>query len=74
MDCNPLEIIFGMQRQRGRVNENPNTSEFVKNTQALRVVNSGCATVRGNCRGTQKNYVPIEVENTPLQKRKTKHL
>ena len=51
----PLENFFGMQRQRGRVK--PNTSEFVKNTQALRVVNSGCATVRGNCRGTQKNDV-----------------
>ncbi len=72
----PLENFFGQQRQRGRVNENPNVSEFVKNTQALRVVNSSCATVRGNCRGAQKKKkkdAPLEVENTPLQKRKTKH-
>ena len=71
----PLENFFGQQRQRGRVNENPNVSEFVKNTQALRVVNSSCATVRGNCRGARKkkNDAPLEVENTPLRKRKTKH-
>ena len=26
----PLEKFFGCQRQRGRVNENPSVSEFVK--------------------------------------------
>ena len=50
----PLENFFGRQRQRGKVNENPSIAEFMKNTQALRVVNSTCSTVRGNCRGTQK--------------------
>ena len=35
--------FFGRQRQRGRVNEN---------TCALRVINSACAHVRGNCRGS----------------------
>lgn len=71
----PLENFFGMQRQRGRVNENPNVSEFMKNTQALRVVNSDCATVRGNCRGARKGKGKgrMEVENTPLPKRKKKH-
>ncbi len=67
----PLENFFGQQRQRGRVNENPNVPEFIKNTQALRVVNTTCSTVRGNCRGAQKRKGPIEVENTPLGKRKT---
>ena len=66
----PLENFFGQQRQRGRVNENPNVSEFIKNTQALRVVNTACATVRGNCRGARKRKA-LEVENTPLQKRKS---
>lgn len=69
----PLENFFGMQRQRGRVNENPNVSEFMKNTQALRVVNASSSTIKGNCRGVQKRKTPLEVENTPLQKRKTKH-
>ena len=73
----PLENFFGHQRQRGRVNENPNVAEFLKNTQALRVINTTCATVRGNCRGLNKlnkrknnkenQYI---VDNAPLQKRK----
>ena len=32
----PLEKFFGQQRQRGRANENPSASEFIKNTQELR--------------------------------------
>ncbi len=28
----PLEKFFGLQRQRGRVNKNPDVSEFCKNT------------------------------------------
>lgn len=69
----PLENFFGRQRQRGRVNENPNVAEFTKNTQALRIVNSTCATVRGNCRGAAKRNEHFEVENTPLDKPKRKH-
>ena len=38
----PLEKFFGYQRQRVRVNENPNAAQFFKNTQALRIVNSFC--------------------------------
>ena len=30
----PLEQFFGCQRQRGGVHDNPNCSEFMKNTQA----------------------------------------
>ena len=41
----PLEKFFGEQRQRGRVNENPNV-EFLRNTQALRVINTTCANVK----------------------------
>ena len=36
-----LENFFGQQRQRGRVHENPSVSDFLKNTQALRVINGG---------------------------------
>ena len=31
----PLENFFGQQRQRGRVNENLNVSQFIKNTPAF---------------------------------------
>ena len=30
-----LEKYFGLQRQRGRVSENPNVQEFCKNMHAL---------------------------------------
>ena len=73
----PLENFFGQVRQKGRVNENPNASEFLKTTQALRVVNTTCKTVKGNCRGSRKKKASpqddLEIENTPLKKRKTKH-
>jgi len=72
-----LENFFGQVRQKGRVNENPNVGEFIKTTQALRVVNSECVIIKGNCRGTRKRKTkqsdPEEIENTPLRKRKTKH-
>lgn len=69
----PLEKFFGCQRQRGRTNENPSCADFLKNTQALRVVNSVAGHVpRGNCRG-RKNVSTIEEENTPLPKRRRKH-
>ena len=38
----PLEKFFGQQRQRGRTHENSNVMGFIKNTHALRVINSTC--------------------------------
>jgi hypothetical protein len=49
----PLESFFGQQRQRGRVNENPNVLEFIRNTQAL-----PCANIKGSGRGSQRS-VPV---------------
>ena len=71
----PLEKFFGCQRQRGRVNENPNVAEFVKNTQALRVCGNLPREIKGNCRGSSKKRVLIfDKENTaPLNKRRRKH-
>ena len=66
----PLENFFGCQRQRGGVHDNPNVQEFMKNTQALRVINSFCkGPAKGNCRGG--NSDPVEKENLtqPLPKR-----
>ena len=69
----PLEKFFGCQRQRGRVNENPSITEFVKNTQSLRVVGILCHnTVKGNCRGSnhKKGILMVDEKNSkPLKKR-----
>ena len=62
----PLEKFFGLQRQRGRVNENPNVQEFQKNSQALRVIQASASSVKGNCRGN-KEIDPMEC--TPLHRR-----
>ena len=68
----PLERFFGCQRQRGAVHDNPTVTEFLKNTQALQVVNSVArAPLRGNCRGGNQDIV--EKENSePLPKRPRK--
>lgn len=67
----PLEKFFGLQRQRGRVNENPNVAQFLKNTQALRVVQTCTGSVRGNCRGNQDGDSSSmdTKENHPLHRR-----
>ena len=72
-----LEQFFGCQRQRGGMHDNPNASEFMKNTQALRVVNSiAKLPKRGNCRGgKQDTDITVGQENSmPLPKRPRKGL
>jgi hypothetical protein len=64
-----LEKFFGQQRQRGRANKNPNVMEFIRNTQALRVVNGICRNIRGNCRGSNNEAISIYTSE-PLPKRK----
>lgn len=72
-----IENFFGQQRQRGRTHENPNANQFIKNSQALRVINSTCATIRGNCRAGEvdpkhrqkRNQMAIE-NNAPLKRRR----
>ena len=69
----PLEKFFGVQRQRGRVNENPDVQSFCKNTQAIKVIGNICRdAVKGNCRGGAKRQItairPKDCE--PLQKRR----
>ena len=71
----PIEKFFGQQRQRGSSNDNPNVSQFIKATQALRVINTTCADIKGNCRGsshkTEKTQKWIEdKENKSLPRRK----
>ncbi len=67
----PLEKFFGQQRQCGRASENPNASEFLKNTQALRIVNGVCRNVKGNCRGSNSDSKDIDATlSEPLPKRR----
>ncbi len=69
----PLEKFFGVQRQRGRVNENPNMHEFCQNTQVLRVINSVCLHVtKGNTRGNKGDDNHLVISNEPLAKRPRK--
>ena len=66
----PLENVFGCQRQRGGTSDNPSVQEYYRNTQALRVVNSFCrGPVKGNCLGGGQSAKDIGNENTPLPKR-----
>ena len=68
-----LEKFFGCQRQRGGTSDDPTVAEFLKNTNALRVINTICRNVsHGNCRGNKQICDP-EKENTPLPKRRRYH-
>ena len=71
----PIEKSFGQQRQRGSSNDNPNVSQFVKGTQALRVINTTCTNIKGNCRATNDKAEEVQKwiadkENKSLPKRK----
>ena len=65
---NPLEKYFGLQRQRGRVNDNPNAAHFFKNSQALRVAQACSISIKGNCRGDKQ---VDEAECQQLRRRKS---
>jgi len=64
----PLEKFFGLQRQRGKVNEHPSVQEFIKNTQALRVMKIAKISIKGNCR---EDTIIDQDECCPIKKRKT---
>ena len=72
----PLEKFFGVQRQQGRSNENPTVSQFLKNTQGLKVINSiWLKDITGNCRGCKRKSYDLESVdlgdlNKPLKKRR----
>ena len=72
----PLEKFFGVQRQRGRTNENPSVAEFLNNTQSVRVINTiWLKDITGNCRGCKRKSYDLESVNLndlnqPLKKRK----
>ena len=63
----PWKTFFGQQQQRGRASGNPSSSEFIHNTQALRVISNACGTIRGNCRGGATIESDM-LESAPLPK------
>lgn len=67
----PIEKFFGMQRQSGRSNENPTVSEFIKNTENIRVISGiWIDNILGNCRGRKVEDSDIQLAMKPLRKRK----
>ena len=70
----PLEKLFGRQRQRGGTNDNPMAHEVFTNTQALRVVGDiNVKSIAGNCRGKKRTATFAEI-GAPLQKCKQKRI
>lgn len=66
----PLEKFFGVQRQSGKSNENPTASEFIKNTENYRVINSiWIDDIVGNCRGRRLDERDLDAAKQPLRKR-----
>ena len=60
-----------MQRQSGKSNENPTISEFIKNTENFRIINSiWVDDVVGNCRGRKLNERDFDAAKQPLRKRR----
>lgn len=68
----PLENFFGIQRQAGKSNENPNAAQFFKNTDTIRVISAiWIDDITGNCRGqNSKKQADFEAAKLPLCKRK----
>jgi hypothetical protein len=67
-----LEKYFGRQRQRGKVNDNPTVSQFLKNEQSLRVCNSiNLDVITGNTRGSHKHALSLS-DDTPQSAPKRK--
>ena len=64
----PLEKLFGCQRQRGGANDNPTVQQFYSNSQALRTISGICHDVRGNCHGLKRSRViDWDKESAPCQ-------
>jgi len=55
------DALDRIQRQKGRTNNNPTVYEFLKNTQALRVIDPiQVNDITGNCRGTKRKSYDLE--------------
>ena len=67
----PLEHYFGKHRGCGGRNEHPSLDQCIKNAPALRMQKSFVLDqVRGNCRRKRLLSKDVEIDNTPLPKRK----
>ena len=46
----PIDKLFGQHAAtKGSSNDNPNVPQFVKGTQALKVINTTSMNIKGNC-------------------------
>ena len=67
----PIEKFFGIQRQFGRTNESPTASEFIKNSENIRVISGiWIENILGNCRGQRADDSNIHLAIKLLRKRK----
>lgn len=70
----PIERLFGMQRQAGRAHQNPTVAEFIKNTETFRVISSiWLDEINGNCHDHKSNDTDLHAAMQPLKKRKQQH-
>jgi hypothetical protein len=68
----PLEKYFGHHHQRGGVNENPTSYEFLKNNSALRMVNSiRIETHKGNTIGEDNDIVTVSTESLKKKRKQS---
>ena len=67
----PIEMFFGSQRAKGGRSDNPTVKQFCDSTVSIRVQRSASVNaVRGNCRKRHAEKDDIQVDETPLPKRK----
>ena len=69
----PVETFFSHQRSKGGHSDNPTVKQFLDNTESIRIQKSAAlAPLRGNCsrKYSKREQQVIEVDNTPLKKRK----
>ena len=70
MPGSPREFFWPAAAERAD-KRNPNVRDFMKNTQALHIINNTCGNIRGNCRGSLEDenlQKRLEDECTPLSK------
>ena len=67
----PLEAYFGKHRYKGGRNENPSVKQFIDNAVSLRVQGSAALEpLRGNCKRKSTTSTELELDATPLPKRR----
>ena len=67
----PVELFFGKQCAQGGRNDNPTVQQFLQNTVSLRIQGTVATDpTRGNCRKRLNDVTTINIDETPLPKRR----